>query len=308
MCLKTSPFQTGHIDYTNPEEIDFHKLESFLVDNQEEIFFVRIHGGEPLHYSNISELCDLLNSFKLPYDIVTNGSLLTPSLIAKLTGEACINLSISLDAVTPAIYAKMRNGGDIENISNSLNIISQEKMTKKTMRPMLNISMCTFKFNLNEMHKLVDYSKKFNISSISISEGLDYGNYSIGQSDLVVNNKEVTREEITKTLKLAKKEGVKVRYRFPGFNSDPNKDLPYLKGRLLPKDCLNLYSSIWIKPDLDVIACSSSTKILGNLVNQDLNEFWNESDSGYRLLRKEFAQGKVPENCANCIYTGGFFS
>ena len=86
------------------------------------------------------------------------------------------------------------------------------------------------------------------------------------------------------------------------------KDLPYHEGKILPKNCLNLYASAWFKPNFDLIGCSSSHSVLGNLLKNDFDEIWNNSNLGYVKLRKTFAAGKVPDNCKNCIYTGGFLS
>jgi len=308
MCLKTSSFQSGPIDYQNPEEMSFKTIREFLITHSKDLFFVRIHGGEPLVYTKIVELLELLNELKLPYDIATNGSLLDEKIRTKIVGQYCLNLSISLDAGTTEVYKNIRKGGELQQISSNLIKINEMKTKKKTELPIMNATMCVFKFNIEEISNFIHFCHNHSILSTSISEGKYYGNKAIMESDLVIYHKEKTHIEIKKALEEAKKSKIKIRLRFPSLLDENYKDIPFHKGKILPKNCLNLYASVWLKPNFDLIGCSSSKFILGNLVKNDFDEIWNNGNLGYAKLRKTFSQGAVPDNCKNCIYSGGFLS
>lgn len=308
MCLKTSSIQSGHIDYSNPEEMEFDAIKSFLEEHRKDLFFVRVHGGEPLSYSKSKELIKLLNYLKLPYDIVTNGSLMNSDVIDELVGKYCVNISISLDAASPEIYSSIRKGGNINQISNNIQEINKKKKELNTIRPILNASMCVFKFNLMEITGLIRFSSVHGIDSLSVAEGVNYGTESITNEDLVKNNRDETFEQIKSALKIAKETGVKLRLKFPSLKSSKYDTLPFHDSRILPKDCLNLYSSVWFTPNFNMIGCSSAKYPFGNLSENGFSEIWNGSSGGYRTARESFAKGKVPDSCIDCIYSGGFFS
>ncbi len=93
--------------------MDFAVLRELLIEHADYLAVVKLQGGEPLHYSNIVELVDLLNELKIPFDILTNGSLLTKELCKKLVGSYCFNISISLDAGSNETYRYLRRGGEL---------------------------------------------------------------------------------------------------------------------------------------------------------------------------------------------------
>ena len=83
MCLKSSKWKSTKgalLNYRKPKEMDFAVLRELLIEHADYLAVVKLQGGEPLHYSNIVELVDLLNELKIPFDILTNGSLLTKEL------------------------------------------------------------------------------------------------------------------------------------------------------------------------------------------------------------------------------------
>jgi MoaA/NifB/PqqE/SkfB family radical SAM enzyme len=103
MCLKSTKPASDKgslLDYRNPKEMDFPELRKLLEEHADYLCIVHLHGGEPLRYGNVVQLVDLLNELKIPFNIITNGSLLTEQLCEKLDGGYCFSVGVSLDAAS----------------------------------------------------------------------------------------------------------------------------------------------------------------------------------------------------------------
>ncbi len=144
MCPKT--FRS--IDfYKNPVDIDFKKLKELLEENAKYITLVQLHGGEPLMHKQINDILDLLNDLNLMYTITTNGHFLSQEIISKIT-KNCLRIIVSIDAVTPELYAKIRKGGNLTNIVNNIEMLNRIKQDKKISLPVVQVVMAVFAYNM----------------------------------------------------------------------------------------------------------------------------------------------------------------
>lgn len=311
MCLRSSDEESDKgklMDYKNPREMDFEILKDLLTEHAEYLCMVRLHGGEPLHYSHIRRLVGLLNDLKIPYNMVTNGSLLTPELCTELAGRHCFNIGISLDAATPETYAAIRQEGDLSVVLSNIETLNQMKKDRRSRRPALSASMCTFSLNAGEMADLVHLCKKYQIPSLTVNEGWDYDTEKIRNEHLVANNVELVHHQIAKAKQEAKKLRINLRVRFPSLTDFDFGDIPKQVPQVIPRDCLNLYASAWFLPNFELIGCSNATGGFGNINENNFSDIWNGPDWGYVRSRKCLKSGEVPEECRGCIYTGSFIS
>jgi len=307
MCLKSSERKTL-FDYDHPDEMDFKILSAFLKEHADYLCLIKLHGGEPMFYYKIEPLVDLLNELKIPYNLVTNGSLFSEQINRKLVGSYCIGVGISIDSPNSETYRWMRKGGELDAILVNIDHLNSLKKTHKTNRPVLGASMCTFSFNVTEIADLVTLCHKHEIPSLSVGEGWDYQTKEIKQHHLIANNIDITRKSINDACAEAKKLGVKLRIKFPSLVSHEFKELPYHAGKVKPKNCFNLYSATWLLQNHDVISCSCAKYPFGNIVSDNFENLWNSKDSGFVAARTSFKNKQVPPNCIDCIYTGSFFS
>ena len=63
-----------------------------------------------------------------------------------------------------------------------------------------------------------------------------------------------------------------------------------------------------MRPDSSVIGCSNATQALGDLNRESFAEIWNSNESGYIGARRDLREGRVPDGCSKCIYSGSFFT
>jgi molybdenum cofactor biosynthesis enzyme MoaA len=311
MCLKSSRRDSTKgvvIDYRTPREMSFENLERLLRENAAFLCAVRLHGGEPLHYTRIEDLTRLLNELRIPYDIVTNGALLTEELCRTLVGGSCFGISISLDAATSDTYRLLRRGGDLAGVLSNIERVNAVKRERRSRRPVLAASMCTFSLNACEMPALVRLCEAYEIPSLTVGEGWDYDTEEIGAEHLVENNKVLVASAIVEARQQARRSRVTLRTRFPSLETLNCQGMPRQVGLIAPRDCLNLYASVWILPSFDAIGCSNATASFGNTAGGNLQRVWNGRDGIYAKARVSLRKKEVPQPCEKCIYTGSFFS
>lgn len=310
MCLrsgeKRSP-KDNMMDYKDPQEMDFVYLEALLREHAEYLCFVRLHGGEPLLYRNIEKLVILLNDLKIPYNVKTNGSLLTPELTNHLVGSHCFGIGISLDAATPEKYNRIRKGGDFAQVMGRIDDVNRLKDSRRSRRPILSAAMCTLKENAEEMVGLVRLCKQKRISSLSVTEAWDYETGRLCKDDFVPANTELVRRNVTLATNEAKRLGVNIHLNFPSVFGRKSSCSDNPSGLTTPTDCLNIYSSAWILPNFELMGCSNATHGFGNIRENPFAEVWNGSKFGYVRARNAFKRNSVPRECTGCIYSGSFF-
>lgn len=308
MCLKSSSTTKTLFDYGNPKDMDFKYLEEVLTEHADYLCFVRLHGGEPIYYQNIEKLLDLLNHLKIPYNLVTNGSLLTDAINTKLVNSFCFGVGISIDAATQETYEMIRKDGDHKVLTSNIESLNTLKNTLRSRRPTLSASMCTFSFNAHEISGLVEYCSKHRIPSLTVAEGWDYQTDHVGPENLVENNAAATLKALADARQEAKQRGIKLRMRFPSLSGIGKKERLNFSKIVQPKNCLNLYASVWLLPDFNAIGCSSVSASFGNIQEHGLRTIWNSEMFEYAKSRVNLKRKKVPSHCGKCIYTGGFFS
>jgi len=314
MCLKSrkpTSIKGELLNYQEPREMDFAALRDLLTEHAEYLLMVKLHGGEPLYYSAVVQLVDLLNELKIPFFIGTNGSLLTEELCEKLVAGYCFTIGVSLDAASDETYRYMRRRGELSRVLANLQLLNQVKKRRASSRPVLSASMCTFAENVGEVSSLVEICSQYQIPSLTVAEGHDYDTPFSQPEQLAVNNKERFRQELVRARQAARRLGIILRLRFPSLAGDgatAKEPLPRQVGHVLPRDCLNLYASLWLLPDFEAIGCSNSTVRWGNIREHGLRTVWNGPGGHYACARRDLTEGRVPLACTGCIYTGSFLS
>jgi len=296
MCQKNAP---GDNPYKNPKSIEFDTLARMLKENARYLSLVRLHGGEPLFYEEIDRLIDLLNELEIPYSIISNGYLLTEEISRKLVGN-CVSVSLSIDAVDPDIYSKMRRGGDIGTVTANLQALNTIKREKRSKTPILNLSTCSFGFNMAELPKIVRYCHDNGIESLSAGEGWAYGTPDIKEEDFIKHHTELARKSIGEAQKLADELGIILRTKFPSLRTPTpsGSKKPKKKNLTRLNSCFNLYVSTELHPNLDVIACCDANEPFGSLKDATLQDIWN--GPGYIDARKKLRNNEVPAACKGC--------
>lgn len=308
MCWKNNAQLENPLNLGRQIDLDYEYLEWFIRRHADGLCMVRLHGGEPFFYRQILPLLDLLNELKIPFNAPTNGSCLDEEIRRRLVGSYCVSLGVSMDAATPETYARIRKGGDFHQVLANIDALIALKERLGTRRPLIGLSMAAFAFNVGEMAAMVRLCAERNIPALSVGEGVDLQTADIKPEDLVANNIELAHNAIRDAAAEAKRCGVILRTGFPSLTKHSFKDLPYHAAGVRPRNCLNLYTTFWMLPNLEVIGCSSVNASAGNLRETSFAKLWNSEDQWYVQARRTFRNKDVPEACSECPYSGGFMS
>lgn len=113
---------------------------------------VCITGGEPiLHPQLIDQVAYAKTRGIKSLTIITNAQLLTPLLSKKLIEARLDRLDVSIDAVTPETYNKMRPPGDLKIAENNLETFIRFKREIKTSKPQVTVKFIKEPINANEV-------------------------------------------------------------------------------------------------------------------------------------------------------------
>jgi MoaA/NifB/PqqE/SkfB family radical SAM enzyme len=98
---------------------------------------------------------------RLTHSITTNGQLLNEEWVDLLNRKK-VDLNISIDATTAAVYEKIRKGCRFENLLNNLKLLKEKSVNNKRQ----NMIVTVMKANYDKLDDFVDFAKEYGFVSI----------------------------------------------------------------------------------------------------------------------------------------------
>lgn len=295
MCQKSSLDPTVYS--LNLPEMSYAGLCKLLKENSTHIIYINLHGGEPLLYSNIKQLINLLNEINIKYSLITNGSLFTQEISRSLI-KNCLEISFSIDSADKNKFAKIRKGGDLDIIEHNIEMLNKLKEGYKKITPFLRLTATVFNFNIDDLKGLVDFAKRNNFKEITLQEGTFYNTPEIKEKDFIKNNLLIVKKAVKGLREYADKQGVLLNHNSPVFDPEQHKKQIPSKPKK-HKRCFYYYHYINITPTLDVSICNISDPI-ENLDGNSLQDIWNGKDSNMMKNRILLSRNEYPETCRYC--------
>lgn len=291
MCQKSSLDNNAYTSQI--DEMDYEQLEKLLKTNAKYISVLRITGGEPLMYTHFEKLIDLLNEINLKYTILTNGYLLNESIIKKML-KNCLQISISIDSVENSVYSYMRKGGYLDTVIHNIQTINNLKKSNRT--PFLNIATTCFTFNIDGLYDIVEFCKKYNIKSMSVSEGGFYNTPLIKDEHFIINNRKQCELAVNKAQRVADKLKITIRWNSQVlyFSKEENQ---LISNRNKILGCFNFFFSGLLTPDLKLKICPLSEPVC-EINGSSLQAIWN--CDAMKNCREIIIQNNFPNSCRYC--------
>jgi len=285
------------------QEASFEEIISVLnqLDSMK-VSEVLLEGGEIFAAPFIEKLLGKLDDYKIKFHIITNGTLLTPKLVDKIS-QISLSIGVSLDGPTPELNSQ-RGGKEIY-----YKILSAIEML--VSRGITTFVNCTVtKNNIDSIEQLIELCNKLNVYGIVFQElhcsgkadkSYYYNNY-IHYSQLVkfkevyeiaqskYSNMNFVNSEIFCLLEAPERYLTVCN---PNLKYKPKKIFRCAAGR---KFCL-------ITPNLDVIPCGILEDYpCGNLREASFIEIWQNSER-LKFIRR-ISELRVDEisMCEDCIY------
>ena len=124
---------------------------------------VKLTGGEPLIHPDINKIIDYINEEDLGLTIETNGTELTPELIAKIRKNKRHFVSVSLDGVDAETHEWVRGVPGCFDAA----VQGVRNLVEAGYRPQLIMSV--MKHNADQMEKIVRFAEKENCESVKFN-------------------------------------------------------------------------------------------------------------------------------------------
>ncbi|MFW5490526.1 MAG: radical SAM/SPASM domain-containing protein [Desulfovibrio sp.] len=279
MCYQNS--FSGEIDWAAIRRLE--KIMPFVRTLQ-------VFGGEPLAYHRFGDLIKFSTAYGCSTSTITNGSLLTDDMIKLAVSNNFSAIRFSIDAGTPKTYKYIR-GGDFFQVLDNVRRLSKEKILQHKHSPVIFFNFVAMACNIRELSKLVVISSKLGVHGIKVAFPL------LKKEELLTEclyfHQEVSDEEMYKAKRIGESVGVHVD--IPNLFSDP---LPSEDEKRQQYFCSDPWSKLLINIDGTTSVCCGGLPPIGNLLEQDIDDFWN--NDLIQGIRKTVNTPDEPIACKQC--------
>lgn len=117
---------------------------------------VELSGGEPLLRPDIFEIFALLDRLGFLYTTTTNGTLVTPEILAGVRrAKGLLQLAISLDSLDPAVYARLRGKDLLPQVLRNIDEIAATRLPQP-----VKLNQTVSRHNYRETLALLRYARE----------------------------------------------------------------------------------------------------------------------------------------------------
>ncbi len=271
--------------------------------------------GEPFLNKDIVEIIRLLKKRKAFVDIITNGSLINPSMIEKLLEVRLDRFMISIHGASKETAEAIMPGVSFDSVIANINEVKRQRTLLSRHTPKVELLFVGMKRNICELSEMVALASQIGVGAIHVKSLLEReclkeqlkGENLTAHPDLLL--REYERAKV-----VAERCGVRLRANDP-YNkiiASGNCKCNSASGDKQLRDesltdgktryCLFPFLQSYIgMSNVVALCCSESGRNInmGNTNTDSFGSIWNSE--GYTLLRKALLTGKdLPEYCVNC--------
>ncbi len=166
---------------------DFKTFKKFVDENFSTLITLILHfQGEPLMCDNLGKMISYARKKNIYTMFSTNGQLLAQNVdMLKLAKPN--RIIVSLDGLTNATYSKYRVGGDVQNVFDGLEKLSELSPSE---RPFIELQFLVFSYNEHEIPELKKLAKKYRIDKLTLKSAQIYED---SQMEFLPKNKKYSR-------------------------------------------------------------------------------------------------------------------
>lgn len=253
---------------------------------------VKITGGEPFLWHDISDLLKFLHEKKIEIGIETNGTLITSDIADMIMRVNVKSVGVSIDAADPTIHDYFRG------------VKGSHSAALKGLKLLLangihtGVIMSVYKENIFQIELLLSLLSAFDIEYVKFNPITPTGRGKILKEDgLLLSDMEVKEEIIDKISFWEAKFGIPLVISYP---------TSYMSFSYLKKGNIGIcpfHSLLSILANGDISFCgfgySEPQWIMGNIWNTDIKELWKNHP--LILEARENIPSKFEGVCAHCI-------
>ncbi len=250
------------------------------------ILSVNFGGGEPMLRSGLLDIICLASQLGLAVSMNSNGALIDHQTARDLKNTGIRKVGISIDSSKAAIHNKFRGApGSHDQATQALHHLNGQGIET-------SVSSVICRINVDDLHSLVEMAISASASSINFHDfkcsGLGYVNKD--ELDLKPNE---WRTFYKQALALrASTTKIKIMMEDPVIAT-----LGECNGESMVKGSVCGKLSLCIKPNGDITPCGFIPTVVGNLLDDSIEELWHKSPV-LKAMRNKQARGK----CVNCSH------
>jgi MoaA/NifB/PqqE/SkfB family radical SAM enzyme len=276
---------------------DYKKLFSNMPAGLHEVNVVG--GGEPLIYKDILQILTDIKKHGWKGSIITNGTLLTPSLIQEFINIKWDVMRVSVHAGDSATYKKIHG---IDNFDRLLNAMKSYNTSRHLQGLEKQCKIVVFhviqRDNLNSINRLFEIAEKIGADAIEFDPVIPFNkNHALEKEEL-----ELAAETIDKYARLSSipSNHNEIKAQLIAQTQNVQKNTPFVPAR----SCSVGFDQTNISSSGDVYPCCFSNEIMGNVLQKPFSEIWRGTQ--YCDFRKRLIQGKFAPYCirAKCSLPG----
>jgi MoaA/NifB/PqqE/SkfB family radical SAM enzyme len=282
-----------------------------------------ISGGEPTLRNDLIKIIKFAKEKEFYHvDLVTNGSLITKSLVRDLIKSGIDQISFSIDGPIPKIHDEIRGvNGSWKKVIKSIKLVDEARRKTGSKKPKINVAYIVSRKSYRYIEKMIDLKLDLGfdtinfqpiISKVSRAEEFFLGDEDIKKLQQSLHNieKKIQEHNLPKESMLplevicTKKENVLGGEYTSAFNEKILCFAPWLMTTIDPFG--NVYPCCFactfqnLSDDLRNIFWGNEDLCLGNIRERSFKEIWDGKN--YRKLREEFKNPPNYKMCNWCYY------
>lgn len=280
---------------TQPE-LSTDKLKSILeiIKNEIEIPSVSFTGGEPTLRADLPELVSYAKSLGLWTNVITNGTLMTESLVATLKQAGLDSVQVSLEAGVADLHDHIvqKKGAFAQTLAGLKNIY------KQGIRVHTNTTINGL--NKNDLLPILNLVHELKLNKFSMNMLMPEGSALSSLNDILITYSDI-QAIVLDVYAHAKDLGLE----FMWYSPTPMCVFNPIVHGLGNKGCAACDGLLSIAPNGDILPCSSFAQPMGNILDMrgHFQQTWGEDKFAY-FQKKRFAHD-VCQSCADLAVCNG---
>ena len=255
---------------------------------------------EPFMTRDFPDRLALVKRAGVPYsEIITNGTLLNETNLAKVLAAEISRLTVSIDGGTKEVFEAIRTGARFEHVVGNVRLFQAMRRARGAVRPRLRFNHVLSERNIDHFEEFLRFAEEIRPEELGVRTVSRMSDAEIQESQDPLFWKKV----------------VSARQRLAAFCARTGiEDSGYLRDRpsrivLLDASgegmmCRTPWDTFAIHANGDVFPCIAwSRPPVGNLVLQSFEQIWNGEALG--RLRREFAETRPGVDCLHCTVRRG---
>ena len=291
-------------NFSSKTDLDWHGLKT-VSDNIIDALktwkskaLITLTGGEPFIKSEFNQLLDYLNSAKevKELNIISNITLLDYKRINELKKYKKLKkIKFSLEGVTTKSNDSIRGKETFREIINNLRLLQANSDFE------IILMFTLLKSNIKEIPKIFSFAKEYKLDGFLLERFIPLGRGKLIKDEVLSKDdwKSVV-ELLLEFCQISCKLDDILNFKAFRIEFNPKSKKPTLLGA----PCTVGVDGLCIMPNANVYPCRRFEHAIGNLLKDDLTDFWEHSDVLFSVRKKYNLKGKCStcriEDCRGC--------